>query len=128
LSASEAEQRRSAASGCDDFLPKPVRIEDLLAKLERHLGLTWVRPTTEAPKSLGTVLQGSAVGLNRPPDEVLTPLADLTESGRIRNLLEATQRLEAQGDAFVPFFAHLRGLAQRFQIKALRDLLRRAAP
>ena len=43
VSASAFEQERDEvlATGFDDFLPKPVQLDDLLAWLERRLDLDW---------------------------------------------------------------------------------------
>jgi hypothetical protein len=40
---SDAEIGESKRSGCDEFMPKPVQVEALLAQMERHLGLEWHR-------------------------------------------------------------------------------------
>ncbi len=41
------------AAGCDDFLAKPFREADLLAKLALHLGVTWLEEDT-ATESAGS--------------------------------------------------------------------------
>ena len=38
----EVNQQKSIASGANDFLPKPIQFEDLLALMEKHLHLDWV--------------------------------------------------------------------------------------
>jgi CheY-like chemotaxis protein len=42
---------RSAAAGCDGFLPKPIDLAALLDLLQRRLDLTWLRaaPSPIAP-------------------------------------------------------------------------------
>ena len=103
-------------------MAKPIRAAELLGKLERHLGLTWVRRVTASNLAEGPSMLAS--DLPRPSEAVLAALAELADAGRIRNLLEETGRLEQQESAFAPFFAHVRELSQRFQLKALRELLR----
>jgi len=41
-SAAQADKERALASGASAFLPKPVRTADLLALLERHLGIRFI--------------------------------------------------------------------------------------
>ena len=38
----EVNQQKSITAGANDFLPKPVQFEQLLALLEKHLHLEWV--------------------------------------------------------------------------------------
>ncbi|WP_299415938.1 GAF domain-containing protein [Acaryochloris sp. IP29b_bin.148] len=42
-SAYEPDQARSLAAGCNDFIAKPLSIDVLIQKLQRHLNLEWVR-------------------------------------------------------------------------------------
>lgn len=35
----EVEKQESLAAGCDAFIPKPIRVEELLNCLQVHLGL-----------------------------------------------------------------------------------------
>jgi signal transduction histidine kinase/DNA-binding response OmpR family regulator len=44
-------RQQSQAAGCDDFLPKPLQIEDLLALLQSHLGLVWIQARNLHPVS-----------------------------------------------------------------------------
>ena len=37
----EDDRSKSLISGCDDFISKPFRIQDLLEKIKEHLGLEW---------------------------------------------------------------------------------------
>ena len=41
-SAAQKDMERALASGASAFLPKPVRTDDLLALLERHLGIRFI--------------------------------------------------------------------------------------
>jgi signal transduction histidine kinase/CheY-like chemotaxis protein len=41
------DRQQSREVGCDDFLPKPIREEDLLDRLQVHLGLEWVYEADE---------------------------------------------------------------------------------
>lgn len=62
LSASAFEENRALilASGCDDFIRKPFRPEDVLSALENHIGVRFVEdpeeePATAAPTNSDTV-------------------------------------------------------------------------
>ena len=52
-SAFEEQRMEILAAGCDDFLSKPVSLEDILQMLEKHLGITWVAEVYEqAPEQI----------------------------------------------------------------------------
>ena len=122
-SASAGEQARahSASAGCNDFLAKPVRAEDLIDQLQRHLGLKWVLRDAPAPASEGAV---PPEALPRPPAETIAELAALADGGRIRMLLDEVQRREQAAPELAPWFGHVRTLARRLEVKALREFLR----
>jgi hypothetical protein len=109
----EAPRKLRAEAGCDGFLPKPVRLVELLERLERHLDLAWVR----APRtSQETAPKGPAMA---PPPEVLERLADLAERGRIPEFLEALQALEGENPQLQAWSAEVRALAEGYQIHDL---------
>ena len=37
------DRQHSVEAGGDDFIPKPIRVEELLDKLGKHIGITWRR-------------------------------------------------------------------------------------
>lgn len=53
LSASAFEENRTLilASGCDDFIRKPFRPEDVLSALERHIGVKFIEESTRPASS-----------------------------------------------------------------------------
>lgn len=59
LSASAFEEQREAMSkaGCDDFLPKPFREEELLEKMAQHLGVRYIYEEEKQPTSPESVIQ-----------------------------------------------------------------------
>ena len=124
-SVSEAERQKSLSAGCDDFLPKPLEANALFEALQRTLGLAWTR--RERPSgSSAPVLRGEVVpaALLPPPADDLAQLSKLADRGRIRSLLDELVRLEGADPRLGPWSAEVRALAQRFQVRKLRELLR----
>ncbi|WP_437658514.1 CHASE domain-containing protein [Sorangium sp. So ce1182] len=132
----EADQHRSLSAGGDDFLAKPVRADELLDKLQRHLGLAWIHaqergaanearpagaPEAEPPAG------GVDAGLVAPPPEALAVLLDLANKGRVKPLVEEAARLEQADPRLQPFVAQIRRLGADFEIKKLRAMLRSCA-
>ncbi|HEY9614726.1 hybrid sensor histidine kinase/response regulator [Allocoleopsis sp.] len=128
------DRRQSREVGCDDFLPKPVRAEDLLDKLRLYLGLEWVYEKS------GVRSQESGVSgkeqwiednpqLTSPestalPAEELEVLLNLAMMGDIKGIVEQTARIEALDPKWVPLATHLRQLAKSFKGKQILELLK----
>ena len=49
-SAFEEDRQEVLAAGCDDFVRKPFRVEEILNKLAEHLHLTWVYAEESVPE------------------------------------------------------------------------------
>lgn len=137
-------QEQSRKSGCDEFIPKPVRAGHLLELLRVHLGLEWVYDESDElnvgrlnVESSNVPLPGTlpfeegeqppnlqpATVLIAPPPEDIAVLLDLAMRGNIRGIDEQAARLEQLDEQFVPFASELRQLAQNFQIKQIREFL-----
>ncbi|WP_438005426.1 CHASE domain-containing protein [Sorangium sp. So ce321] len=132
----EADQHRSLSAGGDDFLAKPVRADELLDKLRRHLGIAWIYAqekgaANEAPPAGAPEAEppagGVDAGLVAPPPEALAVLLDLANKGRVKPLLEEAARLAQADPRLQPFVAQIRRLGADFEIKKLRAMLRSCA-
>ncbi|MDC3988719.1 ATP-binding protein [Polyangium jinanense] len=112
-SVDEAQQRRAKEAGCDEFLPKPVRLPALFEVLAQHLDITWIR----APR---VVADAEEVGPRiEPPAEAMARLLDLAERGRIPELLQMLDAVEAEDTRLSPWVAEVRALAESFQLREL---------
>src|SRR5690606_33591053 len=82
-------------AGCDDFLPKPFRQDDLLDRLARTLKLTWARLPENQNSEIDAPLPNQAIPT--PPEKRSDLLAELRHAAdrgdirRIRALLPAIQ-------------------------------------
>ncbi|MBD2743567.1 hybrid sensor histidine kinase/response regulator [Coleofasciculus sp. FACHB-1120] len=122
---------KSKEAGCNDFLPKPVRIPELLEKLQLHLGLEWVYEEDE--NQLETVhkkenyqfkSQGSQHSFVAPSAEEISALFDLAMKGDLKGIVERSDQLEELDIKYAPFSGELRQLAKGFQVKKIREFLR----
>ena len=117
-SVDEATRRRAEDAGCDEFLPKPVRLSALFAMVARRLGLAWIR----APRVVAEAVEEPAPRV-APPPEVLARLSDLAERGRIPELLQQLQVLEAEDARLGAWVSGVRALAEGYRLRELRDEL-----
>jgi len=117
-SASAADQQASLAGGANAFLSKPVHLDQLLAQIGGLLQLHWIPSPGEA------VPEHDDQALVAPPPDELETLYRLAQLGNMRSIREHADHLEALGDAYRPFARRLRQLADRFQSRAILDLVK----
>jgi CheY-like chemotaxis protein len=132
-SAFEHTRQQSLAAGCNDFLVKPVRIDQLLFRLQEYMKLEWVyRYDVEKDLSpyhdLSKTEQNSSPSpqpqqILPPPAEDLNVLIELIEKGNILALSPHLKRLEELDPQYHPFVSQVRHLAHNFQLDALEALM-----
>ncbi|AUT01498.1 serine/threonine protein kinase [Nostoc sp. CENA543] len=124
----DVEQQQSQEVGCNDFLPKPIQIDDLLEKLQFHLNLQWIyqyerrlqtTPTHDHPNS-----QIEDWRLLTPSSDELTVLLDLAMRGNLRAIAQRVEKLEELDEKLIPFANYLRQLVKGFKGKQIVDFLK----
>jgi signal transduction histidine kinase/CheY-like chemotaxis protein len=108
-----------------DFLVKPVRVDELLDWLGQRLGLVW----TEAPGPVAVAAPAPTPSLEaagRPTPERLRALQEAVSLGHVRGVQRLLDELDAAQPECRDFSDRLRTLAQRFQLDAMSDCLRKA--
>lgn len=113
------------AAGADAFLSKPFRQDELLALLGAQLALELVHASQTTPT---VTRQENEEALIFPPAAELAVLRELAQRGDLRNLLAQAERLERSDEHYAHFTAHLRVLAERFQIKKINEWLAGVRP
>ena len=113
------------AAGADDFLSKPFQLDELLELLCARLSLKLVYASDTGPPASGSAPDEEIIV---PPGAELAILRDLAQRGDRRNLLAQIERLERADERYAPFAARLRGLAERFQLKKINELLAGVSP
>jgi signal transduction histidine kinase/ligand-binding sensor domain-containing protein/DNA-binding NarL/FixJ family response regulator len=116
--------------GFDGFLTKPIDADELLALIQRHLGIAWIdrpmalggRPLANAPTDPGD--------LAAPPPEQLEALYELARLGDMAGVQQHALRLERISPRYRPFAERVRRLAEAFDDEQIQELARRhlAAP
>ncbi|MBC6478579.1 MAG: response regulator [Hormoscilla sp. GM7CHS1pb] len=101
------DQKRSLDAGANDFLPKPVRTDELLDKLQQHLGLEWIIDAT------GLSLDAAQPSMTTdslivPPPEEISSLLHLARAGKFSKIKKLAAKLEEYDDKFVPFADRVR--------------------
>jgi DNA-binding response OmpR family regulator len=97
---------------CDDFICKPVQVQDIFDKLEAYLGVEWIyEGETENPV------------FDVPPEPELSKLMDMTVRGYLTGILETLDEIEQSDPRYAPFAAKLRQYADVFQLKLIQDFI-----
>ncbi len=122
LSASVFEHNRqeSLSAGCNDFIPKPVRFDVLLEKLQTHLHLQWryaedervAREAAAAPQFLA------------PPRPELEALHQLAMMGDVSGILQKLEEMAKREGPFGSFVEEIRSYAKMYDVKGIREVLK----
>ncbi len=115
------------AAGCDDFLPKPFREADLLARLSLALRLDWQTIAESAPPLTGSRSPFSGTATQLAPAHLAELLA-IARRGEIvafRRRLAELRPTAGRADALLE---GLDTLAKSYRMERIRELLERAQP
>lgn len=116
----EQNQQRSLREGFDDFIAKPVDVDNLLDKISQHLNLTW-----QYNQEAGAPQQDpeSQPDLRLPPPYLLEGLLERANQSDIRGILDKLTAIEALDPAYQPFAQKLRHWADEFDTRRIRTYL-----
>jgi DNA-binding NtrC family response regulator len=113
------DRQKCFATGCDDFIAKPIRLDNLLEKLRQHLKLEWVYETAGSPETENS-LPTPFIG---PSPEQAALLFDLAMMGDIGGIIEEVEKLEQSYQQLKPFLDQIRQLAKAFDEEQLCELI-----
>ena len=120
-SASPTDAQRSLAAGARVFLAKPLDLDRLLQEIGTLLKLAWIAEAPPPPADAAAA--GPAPTLVAPPGGEIERLYKLAQIGDMRDIRARAEHIAALGAAYVPFAQRLRELADRFQSRAILDLV-----
>jgi signal transduction histidine kinase/DNA-binding LacI/PurR family transcriptional regulator/DNA-binding NarL/FixJ family response regulator len=118
-SASLSDRQQAVAAGADAFVPKPIDFERLLAEVGQLLQLEWV--TTSLPQADKAAQESTLPRL--PPPHEIDVLHRLARMGNMRRIREQADHLIVLDEAYRPFAQRMRDLADRFQARAIIELV-----
>jgi signal transduction histidine kinase/DNA-binding NarL/FixJ family response regulator len=73
----DADQQKSIKAGADDFMPKPVQSEELLQKLQTHLGIEWVYGVATPEKRSAKTSDQASEGISAQRSESIPELISM---------------------------------------------------
>ncbi|MCP4401805.1 MAG: response regulator, partial [bacterium] len=111
------DRHRSLQVGCNDFLVKPLHLNELLDLLQKHLQLDWIYADTEKAQTpeVSEAVPNDGRELCLTPDD-RGSLLKFASSGRVKPLLK---HLDAMDPQYQPLIEELRQLAKNFQLQTI---------
>ncbi|MCU0532653.1 MAG: response regulator [Hydrococcus sp. Prado102] len=119
----QGDRHQCEIAGCQAFLSKPIKQQDLLVSIEQYLQLEWIYE--EISQLQGTASSESAIEqkIIPPPAEEMEILYELAKLGSMRKIRERATYLEELDERYHPFANKLKDLAQGFQERAIVALI-----
>lgn len=121
-SAYDLDRNECFTAGCDAFLAKPFREEELWTAVERALGLIWHIADTEETRT------PFPLAVQPPPPAEAIALYELAAKGDVVGIRARATALVALDPKYGPFAHSVLDLAARFKMKAIRQFIARYLP
>ncbi|WP_020602777.1 hybrid sensor histidine kinase/response regulator [Spirosoma spitsbergense] len=116
----EQNQQRSLREGFDDFVAKPVDVDNLLDKVGHHLQLTWQCHQETPPEPNAN---GHQHDLLLPPADLLEGLLERANQSDIKGILDKLTVIETTDAAYQPFARKIRHWTDEFDTRSIRTYL-----
>jgi PAS domain S-box-containing protein len=104
---------RCKKAGADDFLTKPIQLDDLFTCLETHLKLEWIYEPSLPEET--QIPAGSITNAALPPLDDLVTLRNLAQAGLITRLEQLLTKICQADEAYQPFVEQMSRLADQFK-------------
>ena len=119
------DQAKSFEAGCDDFLPKPIEVENLLVRLQKWLNLEWIYE-----KQLPSTLEDTASEAVAPTTQLIVPpvedIAKIHRAAKIGDIeqieIEVT-RIKQLDKQYISFCNRVLELALNFEDRKIVSLI-----
>ena len=111
----------SLASGCNDYLAKPIKMPALFQKLRDYLKIEWQYAATAAATE-----SAAAAPMMYPKMDALGELLRMAWMGDVIGIQDAVQKLVDANAALTPFAKTIERLSNNFLIEEMQDFLLQA--
>jgi CheY-like chemotaxis protein len=126
-SASVFAREEAIGAGCNDFLAKPIRTDELFGVVGRLLELAWQTVEVRAAGN-GVTHEAADIAGVQVDARWATELYDLAMQGDIKELLVRAESAALSDAAGLPVYQEVQRLARKFDVKGIRRVLQDARP
>ncbi|MEG3863287.1 ATP-binding protein, partial [Microcoleus sp. herbarium12] len=123
----EVEKQGSLAAGCNAFLPKPIRAEELLNCLQFHLELEWIyEKLPDENYESGDSDNQSQIQDEQiipPPTEEIAIFLELAMRGDLGGIQKQAEKLAKIDATYASFASHLNQLAKNFEEEKILEFV-----
>ncbi|NEP41433.1 MAG: response regulator, partial [Okeania sp. SIO2H7] len=109
-----SQENSSLEAGANDFIAKPIKVEELLEKLQANLRLEWVYKSTENPEEIIEEQATNSSEMVVPPAAELQEIVSAARIGDIDRIETEATRLRQLDIAYIPFADKIAELAGEF--------------
>lgn len=115
----DADRQKSLAAGGNDFLAKPVRVEELYQLLAKHLQLNWIYAQEQPVESVPPPSDRLVI----PSHLELSNLLECAKRGQMKGIQAELEQLAQLDEKYQPFVNQLSVLVKQFNIQKIRQFL-----
>ncbi|MDY6806941.1 MAG: ATP-binding protein [Cyanobacteriota bacterium] len=123
-SVSASQRRKSLQFGCNDFIPKPVLVAELLEKLQIYLDLEWVYDVSEESTNKDEQITVNKEEIVAPPAKELMVLYEAARIGDFSEIEAEALRIKLLDKKYEPLVNKVLNLAEEFEDAAIINLLK----
>jgi PAS domain S-box-containing protein len=116
----QEDREKSRAAGCVEHIAKPVRLEELLGVLQRHLPLSWQRPAQDDANTAEAPARAAATAPEEPPREALEALQEALLIGQRVRMTAAVEEIAKSAPQLAE---QLRQAIERYDYDAVTALI-----
>ena len=124
----EIDRQKSFEAGANEFLPKPVQVDELLMMLQKYLKLEWIyeEESASANKQDASLTSQDILSptILAPEKAELLIFYDLAMMGNLQGIEEACKKLEQKDAKYSPFATQLRQLADSFALEKIEEFIK----
>ncbi|HAZ46548.1 MAG TPA: ATPase [Cyanobacteria bacterium UBA11369] len=124
----EIDRQKSFEAGANEFLPKPVQVDELLMMLQKYLKLEWIyeEESASANKQDASLTSQDILSptILAPEKAELLIFYDLAMMGNLQGIEEACKKLEQKDAKYSPFATQLRQLADSFALDKIEEFIK----
>jgi signal transduction histidine kinase len=115
-------QQQCFKTGCDDYITKPVQVDELLELIQEHLNLSWTNDIQSNTESQNT-LQIEKNSIVYPPNEAIEAMSKLILSGKATRLKKLLAQINVDYPECVSFTRKAYRFLEQFRLEDIQKLI-----